>query len=57
MNVVELRPKDRRISTDELAMLRLSAEINALLDSATKADRDLVLALVELQQRRQEEKW
>lgn len=55
MSVVQF-PKSkappRRISQQELESLRWSAEINALRDGSTKAERDLVAALAELQDRR-----
>jgi hypothetical protein len=65
MNIIDFRdakatrdkPAPRRINKRELEALRFAAEINALRDGATKAERDLVDALVELQDRRAEETW
>lgn len=48
-------PPPRRISDAELQALRLQAELNSL-SQGTKAWRDLVDALVELQDLRQEKK-
>lgn len=48
-------PPPRRITDNELTALRASAEINAL-EIGTKALRDLVDALVELQDRRWRER-
>lgn len=64
MNIIDFRdaqaaretPAPRRISDDALANLRLQAEFNANTTGA-KSWRDLVNALVELQDRREEEKW
>lgn len=49
-------PPPRRISDKELEQLRLQAEMQAL-SCPTPAWRNLVDALVELQDRRQEAKW
>lgn len=55
-NVVELRPKAKRISADALNALRAGARINAE-QRGHKADHDLVSALDELHDRREEETW
>jgi hypothetical protein len=56
--IVQLFPvaKPKRVSADVLTRLRLEAEFNANSTDA-KSWRELVLALTELEERRQEETW